>query len=177
MWVKWAKLAALCSLAAALAVATPGCVADISTAEPVLAFSDLLGDVGGDAEVVVTAAGMERGLGGLAVGTGGGPGLQYDPSQFQVRAVEGLGGFDVLAWAIDNAAGEVRFVAVDPVASPTDGEVVKIVGERLAGEQFPFRVDKGNLQLVDGDGTSLGEDEFAVITGGAPPYYARGRRR
>jgi len=143
-----------------------------------LIFSDFVGPVGDRGEVKVSVASMPGGgLAGLVVGAWDGTqflGLQYDPTQFEITGVEGLNGFQILATFIDNASGEVRFVAVNPAGGLVEGDVAKIVGNRLGGVNFDFQVAKANLQLVDANGALIPDTDYIVSTGKAPPYYVEG---
>jgi hypothetical protein len=145
-----------------------------------LIFSDLVGSVGGQGEAKVSVAKMPSGLAGLVVGSESSPGakdwlgLQYDPTQFQVTEVRGVNGFQILATHIDNTAGEVRFVAINPGEGMVEGGVALIVGNRLGGKNFYFQVNKVNLQLLDTSGQLIADAAYNVATGQAPPYYVGG---
>ena len=67
----------------------------------------------------------------------------------------------ILAKFIDNTVGEVRFVAVNPGAGVTTGNVVRIVGTRLGAGEPNLTVEATNLQLA---GFAVGCGEFALLT-------------
>lgn len=142
-----------------------------------LIFSDLVGPVGRQGEVKVSATRMPGGgLAGLVVGFSA-DGLKYDATQFQVTEVQGLNGFQILAWATFDAGGgwrELRFVAVNPTGGVEEGDVALILGDRLGGANFAFQLQKVNLQLMDAGGNIIPSTAYSVNVGQAPPYYVKG---
>ncbi len=169
-----AKKLVLGGLVVLLGMVLSGCfLAPPPVVDATLIFSDLVGPVGGQGEVKVSVAKMpDGGLAGLAVGSAPASvvGLTYDPTQFQVTKVEGLNGFQILATYIDNTAGEVRLVAINPTEGVVDGDVALIVGNRLGGTNFDFQVT--NRQLGDANNHLI--TAYNVSLGKAPPYYVQG---
>jgi len=172
---KGGKIAAVVVVACSLLIGLAGCfVATSSTGEATVSFSHLVATVGGPGEVTVSVRSMPGGgLGALAVGTDG-SGFRYDPTQFRVTGVVGANGFMILSFCINNASGEVRFVAVNPVGGEVTGDVVRIMGDRLGGGPPGFAVSKASLQLCDAQNEMIGT--YALTIGQAPPYYVKGER-
>ncbi|RLC70158.1 MAG: hypothetical protein DRI26_07680 [Chloroflexi bacterium] len=53
--------------------------------------------------------------------------ILFDPTTTSIEELEGINGYQVLAWALDPIRGEVRFVAVRPGA-PVEGPVLQVEG-------------------------------------------------
>lgn len=90
----------------------------------------------------------------------------FDPKVVQVKAIEGVNGFQVFASLIDNDKGEALFLAAYPGGSKSEDGVVKIEVEAVGsvGASSPLAITTIDV-LADSQGNDI--TDYEILSGEA----------
>ncbi len=137
---------------------------------PAVVFGPVVGGVGQTVEIPVEILGFpEPGVAGLAVLA-----LRYNPAVLWITEIEGKNGFVILCSCVDNVSGQVKFVAMNPIAGLNTGQVATLRGARLAGGSPCLSLAEQDVQLVNPKNQAL--PGYAIRLIGAPSYLTRSGR-
>ena len=143
-----APIVALIVVGSATSALLGGCLGVPAGPFPPTGTAGLIADLHVNSLLVRVQNMPNGGLAALEVRAGG---LTFDPTIIAITEIKPAPGWRLLAWRLDNAAGEVRFAVVNPIpASGTvRGTVLTLTVQRKAQGDPKLRWDKTKLTLGD----------------------------